>query len=156
MVEHAAAGVRCAGFDGTAAWVQDPDGVRLSSQPVNRTLSWLADPHNALRLSDYFPELVAAAPEYIDGKMVYVLEPAGLDRAYYALYFHAETGLLIRIGYYTELQDYREVDGVGFPFRILESRQGGSTAFVFDLGAHNLPLDSSMFAFPTSASQASD
>lgn len=154
MVEHKADGVRCEGFDGSTAWVQDPEGLRPDTPPVNRTLSWLTDPHNALRLSDYFPALEMRAQEYIDGRLVYVVDPVGLDRTYYSLYFDVDTGLLIRIGYYTELQDYREVDGVLFPFRVSQSRKGGSTTFIFDLAAHNLVLDSSLFAVPASGEDA--
>lgn len=151
MVEHKADGTICEGFDGKATWVQDPDGINLNDQPRDLKLSWLLNPQNALRLSDYFPGLRVAARDYIGGTPVCVLDPVGLDRTYYSLYFDADTGLLVRIGYYTDLEDYREVDGVKFPFQVSASRQGGSTAYVFDLVVHNLTLDSSLFAVPTSA-----
>ena len=59
-----------------------------------------------------------------------------------------ETGLLRRIGYYWDLTDYREVDGVMVPFRIARSRKGGSTTLVFDRVAHNVPLEDNLFHMP--------
>ncbi|MFZ1947507.1 MAG: hypothetical protein WAW06_08155 [bacterium] len=151
IVEHTPHGIMCEGFDGTTWWAQHPGGVSREGQPADPKLSWLINPHNALRLEDYFPGLRVTGQDYIDGGSVLVLEPIGLDRVYYSLYFDDATGLLVRVGYYTVLQDYREVDGVKFPFRVSTSRQGGSTTYVFDLVAHNLPLDSSLFAVPTPA-----
>lgn len=153
-VERRPDGFRCHGFDGTSAWQQGPSGITRDVESPDLKISWLVNPQNALRLNEYFPGLKVMAREYIGSTPVYVLEPAGLDRTYYALYFDADTGLLIRIGYYTELQDYRSVDGVKFPRRVTQSRKGGSTTYVFDLVAHNLPLDSVLFTAPTSASPA--
>lgn len=152
MVGHTADGLRCHGFDGAVAWQQGPSGVTRDVEAPDLKISWLVSPQNALRVSGCFPGLKVSGREYIGSTPVYVLEPAGLDRAHYALYFDADTGLLVRIGYYTELQDYRYVDGVKFPHRVSQSRKGGSTTYVFDLVAHNLPLDSILFAAPASAS----
>ncbi|MGD9140820.1 MAG: hypothetical protein PVJ42_04705 [bacterium] len=148
MVEHGADGIRCEGFDGRSTWVQDAGGIQVREEPIRSKIAWLLDPRGALRLEAYFPGLHVTARENIDGRALYVVEPDELDRAYYALYFDVETGLLVRIGYYWEIEDYREVDGVLVPFRVDMSRKGGSTTLVLDLVRHNLPLEPGLFALP--------
>ncbi len=151
MVEHESGGLRCEGFDGETSWVQDAGGVGLREDPIGSRTAWLLDPQGALRLEDYFPDLDVTSRESMDGRKVYVLEPDGLDRAHYALYFDADSGLLVRIGYYWELKDYRDVDGVRVPFRIDMSRKGGSSTLIIDFMKHNLPLDAGLFAVPDGA-----
>ena len=139
------------GFDGEVTWVQDASGVETRSDPIWPKMAWLMEPQGALRLEDYFAGLEVTARENVDGRVLYVLEPDGLDRAHYALYFDAETGLLVRIGYYWELKDYREVDGLYLPLRIDMSRKGGSSTLILDSVKHNLPLHDGLFAVPAEA-----
>jgi hypothetical protein len=73
------------------------------------------------------------------------MEPKELPEVHYTLYFDAETGLLIRIGYYWHLLDYRDVDGIKIPFRIVMNRKGGSSTYVFDEVKHNIPIDDILF-----------
>lgn len=148
IVEHGANGIRCEGFDGRSTWVQDVDGIQMREEPIRSKMAWLMDPQGALRLEAYFPGLYVTARETMDGGAVYIVEPEELDRAYYALYFDVETGLLVRVGYYWEIKDYREVDGVLVPFRVDMSRKGGSSTLIHDLVSHNLPLEPGIFALP--------
>ena len=127
----------------------------MKSEPFRSKTAWLIDPQNALRIGEYFPDLKVTSIRAIDDKQVYVLESSELDPAHYALSFDIETGLLSGIGYYWYLQDYRDVDGVKFPYRVTMSRKGGSSTFMFDLVEHNLPLGETLFAAPT-PSQGSD
>jgi hypothetical protein len=150
MVEHKAGGIRCEGCDGEVTWVQDATGVTLKDEPFWSKMAWLIDPQNALRIGEYFPGLEVASERALDDRWVFVVESPELDPAYYALAFDVETGILLGVGYYWHLQDYREVDGVRFPHRVIMSRKGGSSTFVFDLVAHNLPLEQTLFAIPTS------
>jgi len=55
---------------------------------------------------------------------------------HYALYLDVETGLLVRIGHYLTIGDYRDVDGVLVPHRIVNSRKGGSNTWVFERVRH--------------------
>jgi hypothetical protein len=149
VVEHKSDGIRCEGSDGDVTWVQDPGGVELKDDPIWRKTAWLFDPQGALQMNAYFPGLEIRSRETLDGRQVYALLPAELDETHYTLYFDVDTGLLVRIGYYWELEDYREVDGVRLPFRVAMSRKGGSSTYKFDLVKHNLPLDDVLFAAPS-------
>lgn len=60
-----------------------------------------------------------------------------------------DTGLLVRIGYYWELKEYRKVDGVKLPFRVALSRKGGSSTYEFYLVKHNLPVEDVLFTAPS-------
>ncbi len=141
-------GEECNGFDGKTGWKQNWDGTIVDEQAGKSKLAWILNPQNALKVREYFPGLLMKPVEKIGDKTVYVLEPTGLQKEHYSLYFEAETGLLIRIGYYWDLLDYRQVDGVMFPFRIVTSRKGGSSTYVFDMMKHNLPIDDGMFVMP--------
>lgn len=156
MVEHTSNGLRCEGFDGDVTWVQAASGFEIRDERIRSKIAWVLDPHGAIRMEEYFPDLKVTSKENLEGRAVYVLEPADLDRAHYALYFDAETGLLVRIGYYWELKDYRVVDGIRLPHRIDMSRKGGSSTLVLDMVAHNLPLEDRLFAVPDSAKALED
>ncbi|MBU1937736.1 hypothetical protein KKG05_10095 [bacterium] len=136
------------GFDGKTGWKQNSDGTIFDEQVGKSKLAWILNPQNALKVREYFPGLVMKPSEKIGDKTVYVLEPTGIPEEHYTLYFDTETGLLVRIGYYWDLLDYRQVDGVMFPFRIVTSRKGGSSTYVFDVMKHNLPIDDGMFVMP--------
>jgi hypothetical protein len=148
MVEHKAGGVRCEGSDGTVTWVQDADGITLKDEPFRLKTAWLFDPRNATSIERYFPGLGQVSEKTVDGRKVYVVRPGGLDPAHYELSFDAETGLLVGIGYYWSLEDYRQVDGVNIPHRVVMSRKGGSSTFIIDSIAHNLPLEDKLFEVP--------
>ncbi len=150
VVEHKSDGIRCEGSDGAATWVQDPGGVELKDAPIWRKTAWLFDPQGALRMRTYFPGLEVRSRETLGGRQVYALVPAELDQAHYTLYFDVDTALLVRIGYYWELEDYREVDGVRLPFRVAMSRKGGSSTYEFGVVTHNLPLEDVLFSPPSS------
>jgi outer membrane lipoprotein-sorting protein len=149
MVSHSAEGIEKRGFDGEITWIQNKDSVRQDDEAIRLKLAWLLNPQNALHIREYFPELVLDTTDKTAGQNVYALQPANLDKAYYALHFDAKSGLLIRIGYYWDLRDYRKVDGVLFPHRIEMSRKGGSTTYEFIEVRHNVPLDDSLFVMPT-------
>jgi hypothetical protein len=148
IVEHVREEVRREGTDGVASWVQDAGALEIGESSIPIKMAWLCDPRSALRIAEYFPGLVVARDAHSWDRPTYALVSPELKAAHYTLYFDAETGLLVRIGYYWELQDYREVDGVKIPHRIVISRKGGSSTLILDEVKHNLSLPDSIFAPP--------
>ena len=147
-IEHTSGGIHREGFDGKTGWRQTDQGIEHVEFPKRSKIVWLLNPQNAIRLEEYFPDLTLTGKDTLYGHEVYAVEPAGLKKAHYSFHFDVETGMLIYVGYYWELLDYREVDGVKFPFRIAMSRKGGSSTYIFDEVKHNVPIEESLFAAP--------
>ena len=147
-IEHRSDFIYKEGFDGKTGWSQDADSITIKDSPKRSKLEFIMDPQGALHIEDYFPGLTPTGKETLYGREVYAVEPAGLKEAHYSLNFDVETGMLIYVGYYWELLDYREVDGIKFPFRIAMSRKGGSSTYIFDEVKHNVLFDESLFTAP--------
>ena len=113
--------------------------------------AWLIDPQSALRTREYFPGMKLRGSARLGDRLTYVVDID--DDRLHALYFDAESGLLVRLGYNRELRDYRDVDGVVVPFRVAQSRKGGSSTYVFDRIEHNVAVDDSLFAMPDTVRQ---
>lgn len=139
------AGTHQRGFDGVTGWKKDRCGVVADSTAKSRRLDWLLNPHNALIIENYFPDLVYEGYDHILNRAVHILSSPAIHRP---LFFDAETGLLIGFGYNWLIHDYRRVDGILFPHRIHLSRKGGSTEYIFDSVEHNIEFDDAVFAIP--------
>jgi len=136
-----------AGSDGSVGWETHGGTVRCSDGIVRSKEAFVFDPQAPLRVREYFRDLAVSGTVRVGGRDAWEVTTDRRD-AHFALYFDVETGLLVRIGYYWELGDYREVDGVMIPFRITQSRKGGSSAYVIDGVEHNVPLDAGQFTMP--------
>jgi hypothetical protein len=112
----------------------------------DRRLAWFLDPQGALRMGAYFPDMKLRGAERLEGRLTYVVDID--DDPSHALYFDAETGRLVRLGYNRELADYREVDGVLVPFRMSISRKGGASTYHVDSIEHNVPIEDARFDAP--------
>jgi hypothetical protein len=143
--EWSDAGIYIEGYDGNTGWAKDRCGVRVDERIGKWRLNWLLNPQNALRVEEYYPDLEIKGTARVRDMVVYSLESPALHRP---LFFDTATGLLIGFGYNWEIHDYREVDGVLFPHRVIESRKGGSTTYEFDEVRHNEPVNDSIFVMP--------
>jgi len=137
-------GIEQNGFDGRIGWKVNPDRIERDDRMSRSWLGCLLNPQGALYIRDYFPGMTLLAEDTLRGRAVNVVN----NRAQNLLYFDVESGLLTQIGSSWELQDYREVDGVKFPFRIATSRKGGESYFAIDRIEHNIPIDDARFAIP--------
>lgn len=137
-------GVEQNGFDGKVGWKVNPDRIERDDRMSRSWLGYLLNPQGALYIRDYFPGMTLLAVDTLRGRAVNVVN----NRAKNLLYFDVESGLLTQIGSSWELQDYREVDGVKFPFRIATSRKGGESYFAIDRIEHNIPIDDARFSIP--------
>jgi hypothetical protein len=136
------------GFDGVSGWRVDSAGVLHASPDAERSkLGWYLNPQNVLRIAEYFPNPKLRGIDTANGRPCYAVRSDRPD-AYYTLYIDAEAYLLRAIGWYHSIEDYREVDGVMLPHRIVCGRKGGSSTYVFETIEHNLPMGDEVFAAP--------
>lgn len=119
------------GFDGSSGWVlSKKKHVTKLAKGAQKPLEMDANPIRYVHLKTLYFEVNAAPPEEVDGKKMDVLV-APNDIGATKFYFDQATHLLVRIeetgetsAYYkqvAEFLDYKEVDGVRLPFRIIHS-----------------------------------
>jgi caffeoyl-CoA O-methyltransferase len=147
LVGRDSSGILKNGFDGETGWDQNLDTVKPEPRMERAKLAFLVTPHGPLHIGDYFHEMSLEGTVELDGRICYAVT-SDRKESHYTLYFDTETGLLSQIGYYWYLREYREVDGVMFPFEIEVSRKGGSTTYYFEEVEQNIPIDGELFSMP--------
>jgi hypothetical protein len=136
-------------YNGEAGWRKDAKGIHSDDYIGKTSTAWLLNPQHAIHMKDYFKGLQITGRETIKDRTVYVIESEGHSKEYFGLYFDVETGLLLRIGYHHDLLDYRIVDGVMIPFRIIFGRKGGAYTYFFSEVKHNEQIDDNLFEKPS-------
>jgi hypothetical protein len=144
-VQQSDRGTHRDGYDGRVCWRSAGGGVELDAHYDPR-FAWFADPQNAIRMWDYFPDMRMRGTGTLEGRSVYLVDVD--DDVSHTLYFDVESGLLVRLGYNREIGDYREVDGVLIPYAMAMSRKGGSSTYTVETIEHNVPIDDAEFAAP--------
>lgn len=144
VVWHTPRGARIEGFDGGELWKIESGSVRTSDNWWGPRDMWLVDPRFPLRLAELFPEMRLVGTEVVGTETLFLVDIDGDES--HRLGFDVDTGLLTRLGYNRELRDYAEVDGVLMPMRVVESRKGGSSTFIFDSVRHNEEVPSHIFS----------
>jgi len=134
-------------FDGKVGWSKNEGVVRENNELADDRLAWVINPQSPLHIDELWPNLEYVGSEQVRGMTVYVLDTPGMHRP---MFFDSATGLLVGFGHNFEVDDYREVDGVMVPHRVLTSRKGGSTVYQFDQVSHNEPLGDTLFTMPAS------
>ena len=150
------------GFDGQAAWEQDPNGLVKELDGArgadNRAE---ADFYSEIELGTLFPHARTAGRQTVDGRQAYVVEgsiPGGTMRK---LYFEVDTGLRFRTEVFENAlspsptsvlhyDDYREIDGIRFPYKGSVDSAGSSIRFRFTFLQHNVAVRDDQLARPAS------
>lgn len=115
------------GFNGTAGWEKSPSGVRALSAAEVANLQNSVGLLRHIRLKEQFTSMRWRGLQKIGDLTTYQVVGTTADNRQERLFFDTATGLLVRrISYMTTLlglipeqidfEDYREVDGVKFPF----------------------------------------
>ena len=101
----------------------------------------------------------AGVPDSINGKDVNVVQGRGPRGLLATLYFDRESGLLVRLVRYSptpigrdptqsDFGDYREVNGIKFPFQYTFSWLDGKDSFKLTDVKVNAPIDAKIFEKP--------
>jgi hypothetical protein len=150
------------GFNATIGWEKSANGVRqLSPGEVAQLQASLGLLRN-IRLKEQFTSTRVRTGEKIGDRATYMVIGTTADKRQERLFFDAETGLLLRrISYMTTLialipeqidfEDYRDVDGVKFPFSVRVSAidvGNPMSTRTFSEMKLNAPVDEAKFNMP--------
>ena len=147
------------GYNGRTGWTSNVKGVSALKGLELARLQRDADFYNQLRVKNNYAKVTLAGISKIGFRDVYVLElqPASgpLDR----LYLDSQTYIPVRIntvrmsGAVAEpveiyLDDWREVDGIKYPFSISQRMAKLTLSFSVTEIKHNVAIDASLFEPP--------
>jgi hypothetical protein len=150
-------------FNGTIGWVTTPrallgeyqvTGTELDGQKLDAELSFPG------QIKSVLTDLKIGYADSIDGKEVQVVQGRGPRNLLATLYFDKKTGLLVRLLRYgrspigrvptqVDYSDYREVNGIKFPFKYKFSWLDGRDSFQITDVKTNVPIDETVFGKPS-------
>jgi len=153
-----------AGFDGKTAWQQDVAG-KVKELEGTRAADRLAlsNFYSDINLPKIYPHPKMVGQKTADGRLAYVVEaavPGGNPRL---LYFDAESWLLFRIDTFenplsptpttiNRHDDFRDVDGIKYPFKSSVQGPGINVQYRFTVLHHNVTVTDDEVARPASSS----
>jgi photosynthetic reaction center cytochrome c subunit len=147
-------------FDGQSGWSIAPNRPPREMHDADLAAARTdADLQFPLHIQQIFPELRLEYPEKINDRDAYLLLAIREGQPPVKLYFDEQSCLLVRVIRYAETPlgrnptqidyaDYREVDGVGIPFRVTTSQPGNASTIQFEQVQQNAPIDPTKFAKP--------
>lgn len=166
-LKHPRFGAADSGFDGVTAWVKGRDKVIVKKGSELERAKREADFFQELHLKTTYPGLVFVGTEVIKGESASILESKDPEIGKCRFYFGDSTGLLLRrensfvnpegkqMSSETSYSDYREVDGIRFPFRQqvtvrIRGEVVNESKMVVKEVKHNQPTDDAIFKMPPS------
>ena len=111
-----------------------------------------------------FTNLRVGFPDTLNGKEVDVVQGRGPRGLLTTMYFDKKTGLLVRVvrfgnstvGRYptqSDFDDYRDVNGIKFPFKYQFSWLDGRDQFTINDYKVNVPIDAKVFGRPAAGTK---
>jgi len=165
--EEPARGEQARAFDGRVGWINTPrsvlgeyevTGTELDGQKLEAQLAFPG------QIKQILTNLRTGFVDSIDGHEVQVIQGNGPRGLLTTLYFNKDSGLLRRLIRYgkspvgristqVDYDDYRDVNGIKFPFKILFSWLDGRDGFQLTEVKTNVPIDQAVFGRPTGATK---
>jgi hypothetical protein len=148
------------GFDGTAAWSNDPqNGLRTLSGAEAQESKRQADFYHQLNMRKYYSNWKVTSAEKIGDHDVYALEATSSSGDVDKMYFDTKSGLLVRAIttvhspqgdtlIQADLSDYRDTDGIKLPFSVHQSSAEADYTLTFAEVHHNVDVSDGQFAKP--------
>ena len=143
------------GYDGRIGWSRGAD----TADGIARAALVDADFYREIKLKEQYTRLRLLGKVKEGFREVYLVEAVPRSGAAESLYFDVQSGLLVRrdlprqtskgLGraevYYN---DWRDVDGVKVPFRIMQALQDTKFVITLEDVKHNVPVDDAIFLRP--------
>ena len=160
VIRHMPSGDGMTVFNGQEGWssipgqpVRDMQGADLDAAQID------ADLHFPLHMKQTFAELRVEYPENIGNRETYVISETRVGQPPVRFYFDEQSGLLERLVRYApsplglvptqvDYGDYRNVDGVEIPFRMIVAQAGETSTLQVEQVRQNVPIDEAEFAKP--------
>jgi zinc protease len=149
------------GFDGKVGWSDDPqNGLREQGSEETAETRRDSDFYRPLDMRDLYKKLVVVGAEKVGDRDAYVVEATTAEGADPdKLYFDAQTGFPIRVvtkrhtpdgvtPIQEDFSDYREVDGVKFPYVVHQSNSATEFTITITEVHQNVDLDEAQFSKP--------
>ncbi|MGH9761255.1 MAG: c-type cytochrome [Blastocatellia bacterium] len=145
--------------DGETGWETVGDSIRPLDGEELQDARREADFFRYLKIADSYPRMVVLKMVRINGREAYVIGASALDGEAAKLYFDAASGLLLRkaaakrtvlgmLPDVTDFDDYRLVNGVKFPSKIVKYQPPVTTTVEFSKIEVNAPIDMGRFKAP--------
>jgi hypothetical protein len=149
------------GSDGTATWSDDPqNGIKEETGTAAAASKREADFYHPLDLKKNYTKLTVIGAEKVNGHDTYELEAVSVDGATDKLYFDTTSGLLVRSVshhpapdgtdaiYTSDIEDYRDVDGIKLPFVSHQASEQVQYTITFTDVKQNVDLTDDQFVKP--------
>jgi photosynthetic reaction center cytochrome c subunit len=160
IVRHFAQGDTTTVYDGHAGWTMIPGRPLREMHGADLSIAQLdADLRFALHIPGLFPDLRVEYPEEIAGREFYVLSGRQEGRLSAKFYFDKQSGALVRMVRLADsplgvnpsqidYEDYRSVDGVQVPYRMILTEPGAISTIQLEEVRPNASIDPAIFARP--------
>jgi photosynthetic reaction center cytochrome c subunit len=149
-------------LNGNTGWEKNPQGVREITGQQLADLKQALYLFRNLKLKEQYSSVRVTGKDKIGDREVYAVRATTPDDKRERLFFDAENGLLLRRITYTQtmigiipeetdFDDYREVEGVKFPFMVKISSVDAGNPYstrAFTEIKLNVPVDDSKFKMP--------
>jgi photosynthetic reaction center cytochrome c subunit len=150
-------------FDGHIGWVTTPRALLGEYEVTGSELDGLkldAELSFPGQIKQVLTNLRIGFDDSIDGHAVQVVQGTGPRGLLATLFFDKQSGLLVRLLRYSrtpigrvptqvDYYDYRDVDGIKFPFKYKFSWLDGRDSFTITSVKTNVPIDASKFGKPS-------
>jgi tetratricopeptide (TPR) repeat protein len=156
MIDTQQMGVTKIGFNGRNGWSRTAAGVHTLKGPELAALQREINFYGALALKSDFPKITLAGKSKIGYREVFVLDLQPAAGPVVRMYFDAQTYLPVRVNTLAllgpialpveiYLDDWREVDGIKYPFSMTQSFGKLTLVFTVKEVKHNVPIEERMF-----------
>jgi hypothetical protein len=150
------------GYNGVLGWARTSAGRDPMDEELLRLVKFDAEFYPGIKLKKEYTNLKVTGEAPVRDRLAYVIAGTSPDGSLHRLFFDTQTGLLIRrerefetaLGLLvnrTELEDYKEVDGVKIPHTVRWLYPGSTLIHKVTRIQHGVPIGADRFSAPAGA-----
>ena len=155
-VETTSLGTFKAGYNGRSGWVTSPNGILQLKGSDLSAISREADFYSYTRMKSNYAKVTLVGKSKIGYREVYVVDFQPANAAVERVYFDTKTYLPARVNTVSPFQgfsapveiyldDWREVDGIKYPFSLSERYPKLTLSYTVKEIKHNVPIEPGTF-----------